>query len=100
MSDFHTQARVAARKDRRYAAVLEQVRTFAWPAGNPMVPGGWADALATDVLAAIRRDEGLEQPITSHTYEGDGGDCTAHVYSVDPCGRPKHEHQLIEDEPA
>jgi hypothetical protein len=49
--------RVAARKDPRYAAVLAEIRGFGWPAGNPMVPGSWADTLATLVMTAVRAAE-------------------------------------------
>ncbi|MEV7466168.1 hypothetical protein AB0O20_06585 [Streptomyces kronopolitis] len=49
--------RRAARKDPRYPAVLEEIRGFGWPAGNPMVPDGWADTLATHVMAAVRAAE-------------------------------------------
>lgn len=49
--------RVAARRDPRYAAVLAEIAGFGWPAGNPMVPGSWADAMATRVMAAIRAEE-------------------------------------------
>ncbi|MEW9521747.1 hypothetical protein [Streptomyces tubercidicus] len=50
--------RVAARKDPRYAAALAEIRAFGWPAGNPMVPGSWADTLATRVMVAVRSAEG------------------------------------------
>ncbi|MFF6771959.1 hypothetical protein ACFY8W_00110 [Streptomyces sp. NPDC012637] len=50
ISDFNPSARADARRDPWYAAVLEQVRKMAWPAGNPMVPGGWAETLAKDVM--------------------------------------------------
>lgn len=49
--------RRAARKDPRYPAVLAEIRGFGWPAGNPMVPDGWADTLATHVMAAVRAAE-------------------------------------------
>ncbi|MGW2920369.1 hypothetical protein ACWDBF_21260 [Streptomyces angustmyceticus] len=49
--------RVAARKDPRYPSVLAEIRAFGWPAGNPMVPDGWADTLATHVMAAVRAAE-------------------------------------------
>lgn len=98
MTDFHVQARVAARKDPRHTPVLEQLRKADWPDGQPLIPAGECDRLATHIVAAIRRHEGLEQPITNHTYEGDGGTCTATYFSREPCGRPKAEHKFTEDE--
>lgn len=49
--------RVAARRDPRYAAVLETIRCYGWPSGQPMVPGTDADILAARVMAAIRAHE-------------------------------------------
>ncbi|MFB7359684.1 hypothetical protein [Streptomyces gardneri] len=98
LSDFNPSACADARKDTRYAAVLEQVRKLTWPAGQPMVPGGWADTLATQVLAAIRRHEGQHRLITHHTYEGPGP-CNARFFGTNTCGYPQDEHQLVDEEP-
>ncbi|MGY0065185.1 hypothetical protein ACWY4P_53695 (plasmid) [Streptomyces sp. LZ34] len=49
--------RVAARRDPRYATVLETIRCYGWPSGQPMVPGTDADLLATRVMCAIRTHE-------------------------------------------
>ncbi|MFD8384317.1 hypothetical protein ACFV2X_38345 [Streptomyces sp. NPDC059679] len=49
--------RVAARRDPRYAAVLETIRCYGWPSGQPMVPGTDADLLATRVMCAVRAAE-------------------------------------------
>lgn len=69
---------------------------MAWPAGNPMVPGGWAETLAGDVMAAVRREEGLHRRITHHTYEGPGP-CQARFFGLEPCGYPEGEHELVDD---
>ncbi|MFD3336038.1 hypothetical protein ACFWV1_25840 [Streptomyces sp. NPDC058700] len=91
ITDFNPSARSDARKDVRYAAVVEQVRKMAWPAGQPMVPGGWADTLATDVMAAVRKEEGQHRLITHHAYAGPGP-CTARYLGAEPCGYPAGEH--------
>ncbi|MFF6776945.1 hypothetical protein ACFY8W_25820 [Streptomyces sp. NPDC012637] len=98
ISDFNPSARADARRDPRYAAVLEQVRKMAWPAGNPMVPGGWAETLAKDVMAPVRRQEGQHRRITHHTYEGPGP-CQATFYGAGACGYPRGEHALVDYEP-
>jgi hypothetical protein len=49
--------RVAARRDPRYATVLDTIRVYGWPSGQPMVPGTDADTLATRVMTAIRAHE-------------------------------------------
>lgn len=95
ISDFGPPARSAARKDPRYPAALEQVRKMAWPSGKPMVPGGWAETLAKDVLAAIRREEGHHRPIDHHAYEGPGP-CRASYFGSGACGYPRAEHELID----
>ncbi|MFF6844643.1 hypothetical protein ACFY8X_38635 [Streptomyces tanashiensis] len=97
ITDFNPGARNDARRDERYPAVLEQVRKMAWPAGNLMLPGSWADTLATDVMAAIRKAEGQHRLITHHTYEGPGP-CQAQFYGAGGCGYPRSEHQLVEDD--
>ncbi|MFE7547083.1 hypothetical protein [Streptomyces gardneri] len=97
ITDFNPGARSDARKDPRYAAVLEQVRKMAWPAGNPMVPGSWADTLAGDVMAAVRKEEGQHRLITHHTYEGPGP-CQAHFYGAGACGYSRDEHELVEED--
>lgn len=51
------QERRAARKDPRYAVVLDEVRSYGWPAGHPMVPDLYADNLATRIMCAIRAQE-------------------------------------------
>ncbi|MFI0929611.1 hypothetical protein ACH4TP_37670 [Streptomyces sp. NPDC021012] len=99
LSDFNPSARADARRDSRYAAVLQQVQKLTWPAGQPMVPGGWAETLAIQVLAAVRRQEGKHRLITHHTYEGPGP-CNARFYGVNTCGFPRDEHELVDDEPA
>lgn len=91
ITDFNPGARNDARRDPRYPAVLEQVRKMAWPAGKPMLPGGWADTLATDTMAAVRKAEGQHRLITHHTYEGPGP-CTARLYGTGGCGYPEAEH--------
>ncbi|MFD7980245.1 hypothetical protein [Streptomyces sp. NPDC059071] len=98
ISDFNPSARADARRDPRYAVVLEQVRKMAWPAGNPMVPGGWAETLAKDVMTAVRRQEGQHRKITHQTYEGPGP-CQATFYGAGACGYPREEHALLDDEP-
>ncbi|MFF6903526.1 hypothetical protein [Streptomyces hydrogenans] len=97
ITDFGPPARSAAREDPRYPAVLEQVAKMAWPAGNPMVPGGWAETLAGDVMAAIRRQEGQHRLIADHTYEGPGP-CQATYFGAGACGYPRAEHALVEDD--
>jgi hypothetical protein len=97
LSDFNPSARADARKDPRYAAVLEQVQKLTWPAGQPMVPGGWAETLAKDVMAAVRRHEGQHRLSTHHTYEGPGP-CQARFYGAGGCWYPRSEHQLVEDD--
>jgi hypothetical protein len=99
MSDFGPPARSDARKDPRYPAALEQVQKMAWPSGTPMVPGGWAETLTKQVLAAIRREEGRHRRITHHTYEGPGP-CRARYFGAGPCGYPRDEHTLVDDEGA
>ncbi|GAA2770470.1 hypothetical protein XF35_39960 [Streptomyces platensis subsp. clarensis] len=99
VSDFNPAARGDTRRDPRYPAALEQVVKMAWPSGQPMVPGGWAETLATDVLAAIRRCEGQHRLITHHTYEGPGP-CAAQFFGAGACGYPRDEHQLHDDETA
>lgn len=96
ISDFGPPARSAARKDPRYAAALEQVRKMAWPWGKPMVPGGWAETLAKDVLAAIRREEGHHRRIAHHAYEGPGP-CRATYFGFGACGYPRAEHEITND---
>lgn len=49
--------RVAARRDPRYPTVLDTIRCYGWPSGDPMVPGTDADTLATRVMTAIRAHE-------------------------------------------
>uniref|UniRef100_UPI003F4986A0 hypothetical protein n=1 Tax=Streptomyces sp. CA-141956 TaxID=3240051 RepID=UPI003F4986A0 len=95
--DFNPSARADAKRDSRYAVVLEQVQKMDWPSGKPMVPGGWAETLATDVVAAIRRHEGRHRLITHHTYEGPGP-CTAQFYGTGSCGYPREEHALVEED--
>ncbi|WP_329126131.1 hypothetical protein [Streptomyces sp. NBC_01353] len=95
ITDFNPGARNDARRDPRYAAVLEQVRKMSWPAGNPMLPGGWADTLATDVMAAVRKEEGQHRLITHHAYEGPG-ECRAQYYGLGGCGYPESEHAPAE----
>lgn len=95
LTDFNPGARSDARKDPRYGAVLEQVRKMAWPAGNPMVPGGWADTLAKDVMAAVRKAEGQHRFITHHPYAGPGP-CTARYLGAGPCGYREDEHTAPE----
>ncbi|MEU6979629.1 hypothetical protein [Streptomyces sp. NPDC046371] len=51
------------------------------------------------MLAAVRRQEGQHRLITHHTYEGPGP-CQAHLYGAAPCGYPRDEHQLHDDQPA
>ncbi|MET9436923.1 hypothetical protein [Streptomyces sp. NPDC006551] len=96
ITDFNPTARRDAKKDPRYPAVLEQIVKMSWPAGNPMVPGGWAETLAKDVMAAVRREEGQHRLITHHTYEGPGP-CRAQFYGAGGCGYPESEHELVED---
>ncbi|QGZ53323.1 hypothetical protein GPZ77_34400 (plasmid) [Streptomyces sp. QHH-9511] len=96
ITDFNPTARNDARKDPRYPAVLEQVKKIAWPRGNPMVPGTYADTLATDVMAAVRREEGQHRLITHHTYKGPGP-CQATFYGAGACGYPQSEHALVEE---
>ncbi|MEU9703038.1 hypothetical protein [Streptomyces sp. NPDC047981] len=96
ITDFNPGARNDARRDDRYAVVLEQVRKMAWPAGNPMLPGSWADTLATDVMAAVRKREGLHRLITHHAYEGPG-ECRAMYYGRNVCSFPEEEHSPTEE---
>jgi len=98
ITDFNPGARNDARRDERYPAVLEQVRKMAWPAGNPMVPGGWADTLAKDVMAAIRKAEGQHRLITHHAYVGPG-ECQGRYYGLGPCGYPEAEHAPVDGPP-
>ncbi|MFJ7990347.1 hypothetical protein [Streptomyces sp. NPDC096351] len=100
LSDFNPSACADARKDPRYPVVLDQVEKLTWPAGQPMVPGGWAETLAIQVVAAVRKQEGQHRLITHHTYEGPGP-CNASFYgTASACGYPRSEHQLVEgDEP-
>lgn len=49
--------RVAAGRDPRYPAVLHEIRGFGWPSGDPMLPGAWANTLATRIMTAIRAQE-------------------------------------------
>lgn len=49
--------RVAARHDPRYPTVLCEVSAFGWPSGEPMIPGTWADILATRIMTALRTQE-------------------------------------------
>ncbi|GGT84172.1 MULTISPECIES: hypothetical protein [Streptomyces] len=67
VTDFNPTVRNDACKDPR-PAVLVQVEKRAWPRGHPMLPGSYADILAADVMAAIRREESRHRPITRHTY--------------------------------
>ncbi|MGW5003251.1 hypothetical protein ACWEP8_36985 [Streptomyces hydrogenans] len=99
LSDFGPPAKSDARKDPRYGVVLEQVQKMAWPSGQPMVPGGWAETLAVDVVAAIRKAEGQHRKITHHTYEGPGP-CQARFFGAGACGYPRDEHELVEDDAA
>ena len=62
-----------------------------------MVPGGWAETLAGDVMAAIRRQEGQHRLIADHTYEGPGP-CQATYFGAGACGYPRAEHALVEDD--
>ncbi|MFB7592325.1 hypothetical protein [Streptomyces sp. NPDC056169] len=94
ITDFNPGARSDARKDPRYGAVLDQVRKMAWPAGNPMVPGSWADTLATDAMAAVRKAEGQHRLITHHAYVGPGP-CTAQFLGAEPCGCAAGEHAPV-----
>ncbi|MFC9736046.1 hypothetical protein ACFWG5_34625 [Streptomyces hydrogenans] len=97
LSDFGPPARGSARKDPRYAAVLEQVQKMTWPSGDPMVPGGWAETLTIQVLAAIRHQEGQHRRIAHHTYEGPGP-CQATYFGAGACGYPRDEHELVKDD--
>ena len=99
ITDFNPAARSDARRDERYPVVLEQVAKMAWPAGNPMVPGGWAETLATDVMAAVRKQEGLHRLITHHAYVGPGP-CRARYYGTGGCGYPEAEHAPAADDGA
>lgn len=49
----HLAARVRARRDPRYPEVRSIIAAFDWPDGKPMVPGNYADILATRIMAAI-----------------------------------------------
>jgi len=95
LSDFGPPAKSDARKDPRYGVVLDQVQKMAWPSGQPMVPGGWAETLAKDVMAAIRKAEGRHRRITHHAYEGPGP-CQATYFGAGACGYPRDEHELVE----
>ena len=50
--------RLAARRDPRYPALLDELTAYTWPSGDPMVAGGWNEHMATYVIAAVRAAEG------------------------------------------
>jgi hypothetical protein len=51
--DPELRARLAGRRDPRYPTVREIIAEFDWPDGRKMVPGSYADILATRVMAAV-----------------------------------------------
>lgn len=86
-------ARLAGRRHPRYPAVQEIIADFDWPDGRKMVPGSYADTLATRVTAAI-----VGQPVpsvTSHTYEGPGP-CRSDLFGQ-ICDQPRDDHELINE---
>ncbi|MER8158131.1 hypothetical protein [Streptomyces sp. NPDC094472] len=53
------------------------------------------DKLADAVLAVLPASTSPAPRVTSHTYEGDGGPCTAEAYGQ-TCGAPRPVHELDE----